>query len=87
MQNAKKKKKTPLQVSLDKFSKVLSFAIIAICLVVFLLTYFVNGKPIVDALMFAVALAVAAIPEALSSIITISLAIGSAVTCPDRRLL
>lgn len=76
MQNAKKKK-TPLQVSLDKFSKVLSFAIIAICLVVFLLTYFVNGKPIVDALMFAVALAVAAIPEALSSIITISLAIGT----------
>ena len=76
MQNAKKKK-TPLQVSLDKFSKILSFAIIGICIVVFLLTYFVNGKPVVDALMFAVALAVAAIPEALSSIITISLAIGT----------
>ena len=76
MQNAKKKK-TPLQVSLDKFSKVLSIAIICICIVVFLLTYFVNGKPIVDSLMFAVALAVAAIPEALSSIITISLAIGT----------
>lgn len=76
MQNAKKKK-TPLQVSLDKFSKILSFAIIGICIVVFLLTYFVNDKPVVDALMFAVALAVAAIPEALSSIITISLAIGT----------
>lgn len=76
MQNAKKKK-TPLQVSLDKFSKILSVAVIAICIVVFLMTYFLNDKPVVDAMMFAVALAVAAIPEALSSIITISLAIGT----------
>ena len=76
MQNAKKKK-TPLQVSLDKFSKILSIAIICICILVFLMTYFINGQPVVDALMFAVALAVAAIPEALSSIITISLAIGT----------
>lgn len=76
MQTAKKKK-TPLQVSLDKFSKVLSIAIIGICIVVFLMTYFINKQPVVDALMFAVALAVAAIPEALSSIITISLAIGT----------
>lgn len=76
MQNAKKKK-TPLQVSLDKFSRILSVAVIAICIVVFLMTYFLNEKPVVDAMMFAVALAVAAIPEALSSIITISLAIGT----------
>ena len=76
MQNAKKKK-TPLQVSLDKFSKILSIAVIAICIGVFLMTYFINKQPVVDALMFAVALAVAAIPEALSSIITISLAIGT----------
>ena len=76
MQNAKKKK-TPLQVSLDKFSKILSVAIICICIIVFLMTYFINDQPVVDALMFAVALAVAAIPEALSSIITISLAIGT----------
>jgi len=76
MQNAKKKK-TPLQVSLDKFSQVLSVAVIAICVVVFLLTYFVNKQPLDSSLMFAIALAVAAIPEALSSIITISLAIGT----------
>ncbi len=76
MQNAKKKK-TPLQASLDKFSKILSIAVIAICAVVFLLTRFVNGQPLDDSLMFAIALAVAAIPEALSSIITISLAIGT----------
>lgn len=76
MQNAKKKK-TPLQTSLDKFSKVLSITIICICIVVFLMTKFINGQSAVDAMMFAVALAVAAIPEALSSIITISLAIGT----------
>ncbi|MBQ7339355.1 MAG: cation-translocating P-type ATPase [Clostridia bacterium] len=76
IQNAKRKK-TPLQNALDKFSKVLSFVIIGICAVVFLLTKFVNGQEITDALMFAIALAVAAIPEALSSIITISLAIGT----------
>ena len=76
MQNAEKKK-TPLQVSLDQFSKVLSVAVIGICILVFLMTYFINKQPIVDAMMFAVALAVAAIPEALSSIITISLAIGT----------
>ena len=76
MQNAKKKK-TPLQAALDKFSQILSFVIIGICIAVFLLTKFVNGQQLGDALMFAIALAVAAIPEALSSIITISLAIGT----------
>lgn len=76
MQNAKKKK-TPLQVSLDSFSKVLTTVIIIICVLVFFMTKFINDKPVTDALMFAVALAVAAIPEALSSIITISLAIGT----------
>lgn len=76
MQNAKKKT-TPLQASLDSFSRVLSIVIIAICVVVFFLTKFVNGQSVQDALMFAIALAVAAIPEALSSIITISLAIGT----------
>lgn len=76
MQNAKKKK-TPLQASLDQFSKILSIVIIAICVVVFLMTKFINGETTDSALMFAIALAVAAIPEALSSIITISLAIGT----------
>lgn len=76
MQNAEKKK-TPLQVSLDNFSKFLSVAIISICVAVFFMTKFINDKSVGDSLMFAVALAVAAIPEALSSIITISLAIGT----------
>lgn len=76
MQNAEKKK-TPLQVSLDKFSKALSIVIMVICVIVFFMTKFINGETTSDALMFAIALAVAAIPEALSSIITISLAIGT----------
>ena len=84
MQNAKKKK-TPLQVSLDKFSKMLSITIICICIIVFFMTKFINGQPTVDAMMFAVALAVAAIPEALSSIITIS-SLSEHRKCPDRRL-
>ncbi len=69
-------KSTPLQKSLDDFSKKLSFIILGICFVVFALCV-LRGQNISDALMFATALAVAAIPEALSSIVTISLAIGT----------
>ena len=69
-------KKTPLQVSLDDFSKKLAFIILAICVVVFGLSLY-RQMPIIDSLMFAVALAVAAIPEALSSIVTIVLASGT----------
>ncbi|MDD6919888.1 MAG: calcium-translocating P-type ATPase, PMCA-type [Eubacteriales bacterium] len=71
-----KERKTPLQINMDQFSKNLSILILAICLVVMGLSLY-RGETIIDALLFAVALAVAAIPEALSSIITISLAIGT----------
>ena len=69
-------RKTPLQVNMDNFSKKLSIIIILICVLVFGLSVY-RGETMMDALLFAVALAVAAIPEALSSIITISLAIGT----------
>lgn len=69
-------RKTPLQVNMDNFSKKLSIVIILICILVFGLSMY-RGQSVMDALLFAVALAVAAIPEALSSIITISLAIGT----------
>lgn len=69
-------KATPLQRSLDDFSKKLSIIILAVCAVVFGLGMW-RGMGLGDALMFAVALAVAAIPEALSSIVTIGLAIGT----------
>ena len=76
LMNLTKNKKTPLQVSLDNFSKKLSIIIIGICLVVFALSIY-RKMPMLDSLMFAVSLAVAAIPEALSSIVTIALAIGT----------
>lgn len=69
-------KETPLQRSLDDFSKKLSVIILAVCAVVFALGLW-RGMGLGNALMFAVALAVAAIPEALSSIVTIGLAIGT----------
>lgn len=74
--NNAERKKTPLQRSLDKFSKQLSVAIPILSVIVMIL-YIVRGTPLLDSLMFAVALAVAAIPEALSSIVTIALAIGT----------
>mgnify|MGYP004463372969 FL=1 len=69
-------KKTPLQVSLDDFSKKLAIIILVICTIVFGL-FLYRKMPVLDSLMFAVALAVAAIPEALSSIVTIVLALGT----------
>lgn len=86
LMNAAKEKKTPLQVSLDKFSKMLATVIIIICVVVFGLNLWQNyalepvglsQDKILNALMFAVALAVAAIPEALGSIVTIVQAMGT----------
>ena len=77
MINTAQAKKTPLQKSLDSFSKALSIVILVICAIVLLLSIFVNKQSPLDAMMFAVALAVAAIPEALSSIVTISLALGT----------
>lgn len=71
-----KEKTTPLQVSLDNFGKKLSIGIIILCILIFVMNLF-HGVNMLDSLMFAVALAVAAIPEALSSIVTIVLAIGT----------
>lgn len=76
LMNDTKEKKTPLQVSLDQFSSKLAMVIMGICVVVFLLGIYRDMK-IIDSLMFAVALAVAAIPEALGSIVTIVQAMGT----------
>ena len=69
-------KRTPLQVSLDKFGSQLAIVIMIISAVVFVLSLY-RKMPVLDSLMFAVALAVAAIPEALSSIVTIVQAMGT----------
>ena len=76
LMNQTQQRKTPLQQSLDDFSKKLAIVIMAICVLVFGLSIY-REMPILDSLMFAVALAVAAIPEALSSIVTIVLALGT----------
>lgn len=76
LMNATKEKKTPLQVSLDQFSSKLAVVIMIICAIVFALSIY-RKMPILESLMFAVALAVAAIPEALSSIVTIVQAMGT----------
>ncbi len=76
LMNATKENKTPLQVSLDQFSSRLAIIIMIISGIVFGLSLW-REMPILDSLMFAVALAVAAIPEALSSIVTIVQAMGT----------
>lgn len=69
-------KRTPLQMNLDDFGKKLSIIILVFCGILFALNV-IRGGEIVDAFLFAVALAVAAIPEALSSIVTIVLSFGT----------
>ena len=76
LMNSAKEKKTPLQASLDRFSGHLALGIMGICGAIFLISLY-RREPVLDALMFAVALAVAAIPEALGSIVTIVQAMGT----------
>ncbi|MDY4413542.1 MAG: cation-translocating P-type ATPase [Ruminococcus sp.] len=71
-----KERKTPLQKNLDDFGKKLSIGILIICALVFGLSVF-RGESVINAFLFAVALAVGAIPEALSSIVTIVLSFGT----------
>ena len=80
IQNAEARK-TPLQMTLDQFGKRLSIGIMIVCVLVFVLSMIrvdvINFDAVMDSLMFAIALAVAAIPEALSSIVTIVLSFGT----------
>lgn len=69
-------KQTPLQMNLEDFGKKLSVAILVFCGILFGISVF-RGDSMIDAFLFAVALAVAAIPEALSSIVTIVLSFGT----------
>lgn len=69
-------RRTPLQETMDNFGRKLSVGILVVCACVFVMSV-LRKEPVFDAFMFAVALAVAAIPEALSSIVTIVLAFGT----------
>ena len=86
LMNETKNKKTPLQRSLDDFSKKLAALILIISVIVFALRIY-QGNPVLDSMMFAVALAVAAIPEALSSIVTIVQAFGTQKMAAERAII
>lgn len=86
LMNNTKEKKTPLQISLDDFSRKLAILIMGISAVVFGLRLH-QGEPVPDAMMFAVALAVAAIPEALGSIVTIVQAMGTGKMAADHAII
>ncbi len=75
LENAESKQ-TPLQVKLDEFSKKLGVWIAVLAILIFTIEV-LRGSDVVNSFMFAVAIAVAAIPEALSSIVTIVLAVGT----------
>ena len=68
---------TPLKQSLEQLSKTLTYLIIAIALVTFLVSVFIRGEQPLEGLMVAIALAVAAIPEGLPAIVTILLSLGT----------
>lgn len=68
---------TPLKQSLEQLSKSLTYLIVAIALVTFLVSIFIRGEQPLEGLMVAVALAVAAIPEGLPAIVTILLSLGT----------
>lgn len=86
LMNNTKNKKTPLQISLDDFSKKLAIIIMIISVMVFGLRIW-QGEVLLDSMMFAVALAVAAIPEALSSIVTIVQAMGTRKMAADNAII
>jgi Ca2+-transporting ATPase len=74
--HAEKGVKTPLQVRLNRFGRYLALAVLAICAVVFT-AGLLQGQPVLLMLLTAISLAVAAIPEALPAVVTISLALGA----------
>lgn len=80
-------KKTPLQVSLDSFGQKLTIIIIVLCAILFSVNVFLRGDDVINSFLFAVALAVAAIPEALSSIVTIVLSISTGKMAKENAII
>ena len=67
---------TPLQRKLDAMGKQLGIAALAICVIIFIVGAFVQNTPLLEMFLISVSLAVAAIPESLPAVVTISLAMG-----------
>ncbi len=80
-----KKKKSPLEKNIDKFSRDLAIIILAICVIVFFMSIY-RHISILDSLMFSISLAVAAIPEALQTIVTIVLAISTEKIAKEKAI-
>lgn len=80
-----KRKKSPLEVNIDKFSRQLAFLILSICVVVFIISIYRGITPM-DSLIFSISLAVAAIPEALQTIVTIVLAISTEKMAKEKAI-
>ena len=75
MMQSEKKEQTPMQLELAKLGKLLGIAVIVVCIIVFL-TGLLRGNDVVEMFEAAIALAVAAIPEGLPAVVTITLALG-----------
>ncbi len=84
---------TPLQIKMGELSKILSFIVLGICAVIFAVDIFRNmstgitGTMMLDTFMVAVSLAVAAIPEGLSAVVTILLSIGVTKMSRNRAII
>ncbi len=71
--------KTPLQIKLAGLSKILTYLVIGICVIIFGVKLLQDGlglDPVIESFMLAISLAVAAIPEGLATVVTIVLSIG-----------
>lgn len=79
-------KETPLQIKLDDFGKKLGVGIVILSALIFGVQV-IRGGNIIDSFMFAIAIAVAAIPEALSSIVTIVLAMGTNIMAKKQAVI
>ena len=79
-------KQTPLQGKLDDFGKKLGIGIVILAALIFAIQV-IRGGNIIDSFMFAIAIAVAAIPEALSSIVTIVLAVGTNIMAKKQAII
>ncbi|AAM24443.1 Ca2+-transporting ATPase [Caldanaerobacter subterraneus subsp. tengcongensis MB4] len=73
---SEKEVKTPLQIRLEELGKILGTAILLLCAVMFVIGSLLQNRPLFDMFLTSVSLAVAAIPEGLPAIITITLALG-----------
>ena len=78
--SASENEETPLQIKLNQLSKVLTFMVLGICVIMFVVGIIragtLNADVIIDTFMVAISLAVAAIPEGLAAVVTIVLSIG-----------